>query len=214
MERATALAVLQSAAARTGDWELGAHPSIIEGEYIRRRRWNVSTRILFVRAVNVGGARLPMGEFRDLLADLGASKVRTYIASGNAVLDVDGNSATFDRRVEKAITDRYGFVREVISRTPGEVIAALKAHPFEVVEPKFSYLSFLTAEPTADAIESARSVATGADSWEVIGTELHARFADGLGNATLNLDTVLRRLKIAGTARNLRTVQALIELAG
>ena len=173
----------------------------------------MSTRILFVRAVNVGGATLPMAEFRALLAELGGENVRTYIASGNAVLDVPGDAARFDRAVEAAITERYGFVREVISRTPAEVSAALAAHPFEVVDPKFSYITFLTATPAADALAAAANVPTGADEWRLAGRELHLKFADGMGRAVLNLDRLLRSLGVAGTARNLRTTQALVELA-
>ena len=97
----------------------------------------MTTRILLVRAVNVGGAKLPMAEFRELLTGLGGENVRTYIASGNAVLDVPGDADAFDRAVEQALTDRYGYVREVISRSPEELEAALQAHPFEVIEPKY-----------------------------------------------------------------------------
>jgi len=35
-----------------------------------------------------------------------------------------------------------------------------------------------------------------------------------MGRAVLNLDRLLRSLSVAGTARNLRTTQALVELAG
>ena len=122
-------------------------------------------RILFIRAVNVGGARLPMAEFRSWLTELGASDARTYIASGNAVVSITGDPGAFDRTVEAELTRRYGYVREVISRSPAEVRGALEAHPFEVVEPKYSYVTFLTAAPTPDAVESARAVPRGDDRW-------------------------------------------------
>ncbi len=173
----------------------------------------MTTRILLVRAVNVGGAKLPMAEFRELLTGLGGEHVRTYIASGNAVLDVPGDAATFDRAVEKALTEKYGYVREVISRTPDELEVALKAHPFEIVEPKFSYIAPLTGTPSEEAIAKAKEVPTGDDQWEVIGADLHIRFANGAGRAELDMNKVLKRLGVQGTARNLNTVQALIEMA-
>ena len=173
----------------------------------------MSTRILLVRAVNVGGAKLPMAEFRELLAELGGENVRTYIASGNAVLDVPGDAAAFDRAVEAALTDRYGYVREVISRTPEELEAALKAHPFEVTESKFSYIAPLTGTPSSDAIAKAKELPKRDDQWEVIGSDLHIRYANGAGRAELDMNKVLKRLGVQGTARNLNTVQALVELA-
>ncbi len=174
----------------------------------------MAPRILFVRAINVGGAPLPMAEFRGLLAQLGATEVRTYIASGNAVANIQGDAAAFDRAVETAVEAKYGFFREVMSRTPNEVAEALAAHPFEVIEPKFSYVSFLSAVPTAGAVAAAADVATGDDRWAVIGRELHIRYANGAGAPDMNTDAVMRRLGVAATARNLRTVRAVIDLAG
>jgi uncharacterized protein (DUF1697 family) len=173
----------------------------------------VSTRILLVRAVNVGGAKLPMAEFRELLSGLGAENVRTYIQSGNAVVELSGDPATFDRAVEAALTERYGYVREVISRSSEELRTALEQHPFEVVEPKYSYIVPLTATPAPEALEKAREVETGDDRWELIGSDIHARFANGAGRAQLDLNKIFRRLGVQGTARNLNTVQKLIDLA-
>ncbi len=113
----------------------------------------MATRIVLLRAVNVGGATLPMADLRAIATDLGATDVRTYIASGNLVADVPGDPAMFDRALEQAVEQRFGFFREAISRTPAQVRSALDAHPFEVIEAKYSYVTFLTDEPTADAIE-------------------------------------------------------------
>ena len=42
----------------------------------------MSRRIVLVRAVNVGGAQLPMSDLKEMAGDLGATEVVTYIASG------------------------------------------------------------------------------------------------------------------------------------
>lgn len=171
-------------------------------------------RVMLVRAVNVGGCKLPMAEFRDIAADLGATDVSTYIASGNLVADVPGDPDAFDRALEKALTDRFGWEREVISRSPQELQRALEAHPFEVAQPKFSYVAFMLTAPTAEAVEAARLVPTGEDRWDVIGRELHLRYADGAGKAQLKDAQLHRALgKIPTTARNLLTVRKLIELS-
>ena len=173
----------------------------------------MATRIVLLRAVNVGGATLPMAELRAIAAELGATDVATYIASGNLIADVASDPVAFDRALEKAVEARFGFVRDVISRTREQVQAALDAHPFEVVEPKFSYVSFLTAEPTADALAKAQTYETFDDRWQVIGSEMHIRYADGAGRPQMKSDTIGRALGVAGTARNLNTVKKLIDLA-
>jgi uncharacterized protein (DUF1697 family) len=174
----------------------------------------MTTRVVFIRAVNVGGgAKLPMASFRDLLEGLGARDVRTYIASGNAVIELDTDPSIFERAVEVAVQDRFGFSREVMSRTPEELQSALDAHPFEVVDESFSYVSMLSAAPSVEAIAAASSVRSGDDRWQVIDRELHLRYADGAGRAILNHEALAKRLGVAATARNLRTVRKLIELA-
>ena len=171
-------------------------------------------RVVLVRAVNVGGCKLPMAEFREIAASLGARDVVTYIASGNLVADVPDDPDAFDRALEKALTERFGWSREVISRSPAELAAALEAHPFEVTEPKFSYVAFMPTAPTPDAVEAARSVPTGADEWAVIGRDLHIRYANGAGRAELKDAQLHRALgRIPTTGRNLLTVRKLLQLA-
>jgi uncharacterized protein (DUF1697 family) len=174
----------------------------------------MSTRIIFLRAVNVGGAKLPMAELRTIAADLGATGVSTYIASGNLIADVPGKAADFDRALERAVEQEFGFFRDVISRTPAQLKKALDAHPFEVTEPKYSYVSFLAGKPTAEAIAKAETYPTGDDQWKVIGTELHIRYANGAGRPEMKADSIGRALKVPGTGRNLNTVKKLLELAG
>lgn len=173
----------------------------------------MSTRILLVRAVNVGGAKLPMAEFRDMLAELGARNVQTYIQSGNAVLELDGDASAFDRAVEQGLARRYGYAREVISRSPDELRHALDQHPFTVIEPKYSYIVPLTGLPSETAIAGARAIECGDDRWELIGPDMHIRYANGAGRAELDMNKLLRRLGVQGTARNLNTVRNLLEMA-
>ena len=62
-------------------------------------------RIVLLRAVNVGGAKLPMADLRAIAGDLGATAVETYIASGNLVCTLPARTRfdAFDRALESAI---------------------------------------------------------------------------------------------------------------
>jgi len=172
-------------------------------------------RIIMLRAVNVGGtATLPMAELRELAADVGATDVQTYIQSGNLVCVPPGDPEEFDRALEKTIETKYGFFREAISRSPAELQAALEAHPFEVIEPKYSYIAFMTEAPTAQAIAKASTYETGDDQWEIIGRDWHIRYAHGAGTPDMKAASIARALNVPTTARNLNTVRKLIALAG
>lgn len=172
----------------------------------------MSLRVVLLRAVNVGGATLPMARLKTLAAQLGGTDISTYIASGNLLVDVPGDPVEFDRALEQAVQAEFGFFREAISRTPAELVAALAAHPFEVIEPKFSYVSFLVAEPEAAALARAEQHATGDDRWQVVGAQMHIRYAEGAGRPQMKTDTIMRALGTPGTARNLNTVHKLIAL--
>ncbi|MET0698376.1 MAG: DUF1697 domain-containing protein [Mycobacterium sp.] len=171
------------------------------------------TRVVFIRAVNVGGAKLPMAELRQLATDLGGTDVSTYIASGNLLCTPPGKPEKFDRALEAAIKDRYGFFREVISRTPAQLQAALDQHPFEIVEPRFSYVYFLTGKPEVKATKAFHDKEFGADEFKVIGEDLHIRYHDGAGRSDLDAKAIAKALGVQGTGRNVNSVRKLIQLA-
>ncbi|GAA3024548.1 DUF1697 domain-containing protein [Gordonia defluvii] len=173
----------------------------------------MSERIGLLRAVNVGGARLPMARLRVIAESLGAQEVSTYIASGNLLYTPPGEASEFDAALERAIEDEFGYYREVISRTPAELAAALAGHPFEVVEPRFSYVYALTGTPTVEAATALAQRAGPTEHVAVIGRELHLRYDDGAANATLTPAVIKRTLGYSGTGRNLDTVGRLVELA-
>lgn len=169
--------------------------------------------VFLFRAVNVGGATLPMADLRAWATELGAARVRTHIASGNLIAVPPGDPDAFARQLEQVVSERRGFDREVIVRRPDELRRALAEHPFPVVERKYSYVGFMPTAPTAAAIEKARGYPTGDDRWQVIGRDLHVRFANGAGRPSMKSDSVLRSLAVPCTLRNLSTVAALIDKA-
>jgi uncharacterized protein (DUF1697 family) len=176
-------------------------------------------RIFMVRAVNVGSTgQLPMAEWRALAEELGASEVSTYLRSGNLVCTPPPDVSPFERALEQGVTERFGFFREVVSRTRTELADALAAYPFADQafgdhESKFAHIIFLVTQPAADAIASAQQVDTGDDEWAVLGRELFVRYARGAGTAHPGMVKVPKLLDVPGTARNLTTVQKLIDLA-
>jgi uncharacterized protein (DUF1697 family) len=170
-------------------------------------------RIVLMRAVNVGGAKLPMADLRELAAGLGATEVSTFIASGNLICVPPGEPSAFDRALERAVEERFGFFREAISRTPQELAAALAGFPFERTTPKFSYLHVLLAAPTPEAAAAFNATDFGADRAQVIGDVAYLSYAEGAGASKLTAAVLARRLGVQGTARNLDTVAKLVELA-
>jgi uncharacterized protein (DUF1697 family) len=173
----------------------------------------MSLVVVLLRAVNVGGAMLPMAELRELATDLGASDVSTFIASGNLICDPPKDATSFGVGLEKAIEKKYGFYRECILRTPAQLKTARKNYPFDVDDSKNSHIVFFLSKPTKAAVEKARGYETGGDAWELVGREMHIRYAHGAGRSDMKTASIMKALAVPGTSRTVRTVEKLIELA-
>ncbi len=175
-------------------------------------------RIICIRAINVGGtAKLPMADLRAIATDLGAGDPQTYIQSGNLVCtppgDADADADAFDRALEAAIEAQFGFFREVISRSAGELRTARAAHPFDVIEAKSSFITLLAQSPAVEAVTKAQSFECGDDRWQVIGRDLHQRYANGAGQPQMPAVKIGKTLGVPGTARNLNTIDKLLAMA-
>lgn len=71
----------------------------------------------------------------------------------------------------------------------------------------------LERQPTADEIARLAEKCTGPESFEVKGDVLYLKAPDGLGKSAF-ANILPRVLKVPGTARNWRSVLALLEMAG
>lgn len=169
--------------------------------------------MVLLRAVNVGGAKLPMARLREIAEGLGAADVSTYIASGNLLCNPPDDPDAFDRALEQAVLDEFGFFREAIGRTPEEMAHALAAYPFG--DAPHGHIYFLTGRPDAAAAAEfcARDFGCG-ERLRVIDRDLHIDYPDGAGTTKLTPQKIAKGLGVTGTGRNLRTAAALIELAG
>lgn len=175
----------------------------------------MSRSVLLLRAVNVSGRnRVPMAELRDALTAAGELReVSTYIASGNIVCarpdDVDGACA----HVRRLIRERFDVDTPVIHRSHDELTAAMAAHPFADPAENLLHAMFLEGDPRDGAVDALRERLVPGEEIALVGRDLWIHYAEGGAHTTKLTKAVLdRALGVAGTARNLRTVQRLADL--
>ena len=163
--------------------------------------------VALLRAVNLGEKRvLPSASLRELLSACGATHVRTYIQSGNAVFrmgeGIDALAAALDAQIQAA----HGFPVETVLRGPDELRAARDRWAFPEVDVANRGLVFfdITPEPAQVAALRQRQ-----DRFALVGRDLHLGMANGFGRSDLpNFD----KLGGVGTMRNWRTLNKLIDL--
>ena len=116
------------------------------------------TWVALLRAVNLGARnKVPMPRLREALSEAGFTAVRTYVNSGNVVLDATLRSpARVGRAVHDVIAAEFGVDTPVIVRTGRQLAAVLDWNPFPAAaadHPKLVAVLHLSAEPAAAAVE-------------------------------------------------------------
>jgi uncharacterized protein (DUF1697 family) len=176
----------------------------------------VPTLILLLRGINVGGnKKLPMKGLAALLEGLGCTSVRTYIQSGNAVVEAAASLAKgLPAKLEAAIVKKFKFEAPVVERTAAELKAALKAYPYPSDLPERAYIGFLKDKPTAAGLKALDPAPKGpGEDFKLIAQDIHFKFPQGVAKTKLTNAWFDSRLKTVCTLRNLNTCQALLAMA-
>jgi len=169
--------------------------------------------VALLRAVNLGARnKVPMAELRTLLADAGYGDVRTYIASGNVLLDGPRGRSRVARELERLIADAFDVDTTAVMRTPKELAAVVADHPFGR-ETSRSHVVFLAGRPTAAAARRLAAADHSPDRAVLAGANVYVQYPAGVQGARLSASRLEQLLDVAGTHRNWRTVAALAELA-
>jgi uncharacterized protein (DUF1697 family) len=167
--------------------------------------------VALLRAVNLGARnKVPMAQLRERLEAAGYEGVRTYIASGNVLLEGPPGRAALGMALERLVADSFGVATTAILRKPRELAATLAAHPFGA-DTSETYVAVLAERPVKTA--AARLEETGGGRVVLAGAEVYLRLPRGVHSSGLSVARVESLLGVPATLRNWRTVVALAELA-
>jgi uncharacterized protein (DUF1697 family) len=170
--------------------------------------------VVLVRGINVGANRkVPMAQLRELCAAAGCSGVRTYIQSGNVVLDSPMTAPEVADVVAGGIEERCGFRPAVMVRDPADLARLLESQPFGPDAANAVHVGFLATEPAAEAAAAAADVDIAPEEVRLVGRELLLHLPNGMGRSRFGKVPFERLLGVDMTVRNLRTVAALVQLA-
>ncbi len=170
----------------------------------------MAVNIALLRGINVGGNRiLPMAELRQMLEELGARDVSTYIQSGNVVFDGEIEAGVIAGAIEAA----KGFRPEVLVIPFESFEPVVAGNPFPEAEddPKALHVFFLASPSLAN--EAELEAVKGPEERFVL-TEralfLHTpKYLSG-SKLAVRLEGMLG---VVTTGRNWRTVEKIREMA-
>jgi len=156
-----------------------------------------------------------MPELRELLAGAGFDDVRTYLQSGNVVLESELAPDELERNVEHLIEQQLALAMTVIARTRDELADVVERNPLGGVadNPKRHQVSFLRDELDPAVAEKLQDAATPSEHVVIDGREIFAWHPDGVARSKLWGRLAGKDLGVAATARNWTTVTTLLQMA-
>ncbi|MGB5555396.1 MAG: DUF1697 domain-containing protein [Flavobacteriaceae bacterium] len=177
----------------------------------------METYVVLLRGINVGGhKKIKMAELRTMLEKHDFKNVRTYIQSGNVVLNSDEKNAHIvEQKIQLALRDTFGFDVPVLVKSVTDLNIILRENPFQESEDLANnrvYFVLLQEAPATDSINSIDPKNYPSEQYHITNACVYLLFGEGFGNAKLNTNELERKLKVSATARNYRTMTKLLEL--
>ena len=174
----------------------------------------MTTRIAFLRAVNVGGRTVQMSRLVEVFGGLGYEGVWTHINSGNVVFEATGGRAALERTVEEALESTFGFEVTTFVRSASELDKALRVDPFRLADGDTYFVTFLKEVPTSATAKALEAASNDFDTLIVHGREVHWRMRGRSTETTLKKATWNLVGEHGSTSRNvtmLRKLQAKLD---
>lgn len=166
-------------------------------------------RVALLRAVNVGGRKVPMAQLRQIAEDLGWHDVATYIQSGNLVFTATGTRGELEAKLAAALEAAFGFEVPVLVRGASEWSSIVAANPLQEAaeaDPRRLMLA-LAQEPIAgNCLETLREVAGDVERVERAGEAIWIHFREGSARSRITPKVLDRAAGSPVTTRNWRTV--------
>lgn len=172
--------------------------------------------VALLRGINVGGnTMIMMVELRRTFESLGLKNVVTYVNSGNLAFDApSAGEAKLTAKIEKAIEKDFGKSVPVMIRDQNDIARIIKANPFdgEFESHKEMHVLFLREKMPDDKRDHLMEAAPKGERFAVIGREIYCHLPRGVADSVLGKSFIEKKLKVAVTGRNWRTVEKLAEL--
>jgi uncharacterized protein (DUF1697 family) len=156
-----------------------------------------------------------MGDLRSIVEELGGREVQTYVQSGNVVFRSGVGCSKLERQLSQAIRRRLGLEVGVLVRTGTELAGTVARNPFLAggAEQKALHVTFLASAPAAGAVRRLTEADFEPDELSIEGRAVYLLCPKGYGRSKLANAFLEKRLGVAATTRNWKTVTTLAELA-
>ena len=163
-------------------------------------------------ALNVGGNRLKMADLCKAVSACGFSNVRSVMASGNVVFEVNEDDIdVLQKRLTACVRETFGFDSFAVVRDRDALKSEMDGNPFRAGgESKFVLTHMLVAPPPKGALENLVAANSGSERIAGKGRSVYIDFVDGVGSSKLARPLLRRHLGVEGTARSMSSIAKIL----
>jgi uncharacterized protein (DUF1697 family) len=173
--------------------------------------------VSLLRGINVGGQKkLPMGTLRQIYQDLGFSRIKTYLQSGNVVFESpQTDQGLLTKQIEDAIQQSCGYALQVYIRTKDEILGIAANNPFlsdKNADTSKLHVSFLYRLPTETTWSKVVLPENIPDQCARGETVIYLYYPNGYSKTKIPASYFEKLLAVPLTDRNWNTVSALARM--
>ena len=172
--------------------------------------------VALLRGINVGGNNMiKMETLRATFSTLGFKNVQSYINSGNLVFETGkADEKKLAKKIHDAIQKDFGFDISVMVRPSSTLIDLVKNNPFDgqFDNDKNMHVFFLDDELAKDKKELLLAQGNDNEMFAIVGPHVLCLLRIHILDSAVGKGFIDKKLKIASTARNWRTVKTLAEM--
>lgn len=155
-----------------------------------------------------------MAKLREVLSDAGYENARTYIASGNALVDSDKGPREIETHVHALILKHIGPDLVVVVRTAAELQKVLDSNPFtKGYDISRVFFTMFAEAPKTAVVKELSAQDFGEEELVITKRAAYLYIPGNAGRSKLNNAFLEKKLGVGMTARNFNTMGKLIELA-
>jgi uncharacterized protein (DUF1697 family) len=171
--------------------------------------------IVLLRAVMPSGRnKVPMAQLREALSAGGFENVRTYIQSGNVLVDTTLPAREVEERVRELIRKHIGPDLAIVARTRDQIRKVLEGNPFgKGHDQSRVFFVLMATRPPAAKVKQLLAEDLGDEKLAVVGTCAYMYVPGTYGRNRLSNNFVEKKLGVAATMRNLNTLTRLVEMS-
>ncbi len=175
----------------------------------------MKTYIALLRGINVSGQKIiRMADLRITMEKLGLQHVSTYIQSGNICFQSENTGRKeLETKIWDGIYSDFGFEVPTLVLDGEDITSILKSNPFkDETNEKGLYFVLLKEAPSKVLVSEFGKLEFENEDFHVISNCVYLNCKTGLGKAKLNTNLIEKKLGVQATARNLRTMNKLLEM--